>query len=99
MPRQITLSVNDVPIKLEVYVAEVVYHVVSALVLSLHDTGNIRDLTLTVDRGRVAIMLNGAPVSLKPFPMQIITDTLDGMVRHLKGVQGQVETLTATIHQ
>lgn len=99
MTRQLSLIVNDIPVQLDYYVEEVVYHVVSALVRSLRDTGDIRDLVMKVGGGNVEIILNGEPVSLKEFPKLIIKSTLDGMVFHLKGVNGPVEKLTATIRQ
>ncbi len=99
MTRQVSLTVNDVPIQLDYYVEEVVYHVVSALVRSLRDTGDIHDLVMKAGEGNVEITLNGEPVSLKEFPRLIIKSTLDGMVFHLKGVNGPVEKLTAIIKQ
>lgn len=99
MTRQVTLTVNDIQIKLDYYVEEFVYHIISAIVGSLRDTGEIRDLVLRVDNGHIEIILNGAPVSLKEFPMLIITSTLDGMTRHLKGVNSPLEKLVATIQQ
>lgn len=99
MTRQVSLTVNDVPIQLDYYVEEVVYHVVSALVRSLRDTGDIHDLVMKAGEGDVEITLNGEPVSLKEFPRLIIKSTLDGMVFHLKGVNGPVEKLTAIIKQ
>ncbi len=99
MSRQTSLTVNDVSIQLDYYVEEVVYHVVSALVKSLRDTGEIHDLVMKVEDTEVEIALNGEPVSLKEFPKLIIKSTLDGMVYHLKGVGGPVRKLTATIRQ
>jgi len=99
MTRQVSLTVNDVQIQLDYYVEEVVYHVVSALVRSLRDTGDIHDLVMKAGEGNVEITLNGEPVSLKEFPRLIIKSTLDGMVFHLKGVNGPVEKLTAIIKQ
>lgn len=100
MTRLITLTVNNKAINLDYYVREFVYHMLTGIVGSLRDTGDIKELTLTVDDdARVSITLNGEDVSLKEFPMLIIKSTLDGMLYHLKGVDGPVQSLVATIKQ
>jgi hypothetical protein len=94
-----TLSVNDVPIKLDYFVENYLFHVTSGILASLHDTGEIRELTLKVDNeGRVDIQLNGSQVELKYFPIEIIRSTLFGAIAPLKGVDGAVERLKLTIN-
>jgi hypothetical protein len=75
------------------------FHVVSGIMASLHDTGEINELTLNVDNeGQVDIQLNGGPVELKYFPIEIIRNTLFGAVAPLKGVEGApVNKLELTI--
>jgi hypothetical protein len=95
-----TLSVNDVPIKLDYFVEGYLFHVVSGIMASLHDTGEVNELTLNLDNdGQVEIRLNGSPVELKYFPIEIIRSTLLGIVAPLKGVEGApVERLELTIN-
>jgi len=65
----------------------------------LHDTGEIESLELSLDNeGQVSIKLNGADVSLKEFPNDIIKSTILGMVASLKGV-GEVDRLEITIRR
>lgn len=98
MTRQISLSVNDVPINLDYFVQEYLEHVVGGIVASLHDTGAIKSLTLSLDNeGKVTINLNGADVPLKYFPNDIIKGTLTGMVATLKGVEGEINRLEMAI--
>lgn len=97
MTRQISLSVNDVPIKLDYFVQDYIDHVVGGIVASLKDTGEIEDLELSIDNeGQVAINLNGADIPLSYFPVEIIRSTILGMVSTLKGV-GEVNRLEMTI--
>ena len=89
MTRQISLSVNDVPVELDYFVQEYIDHVVGGIVGSLKDTGEIESLQLSIDNeGQVTVNLNGADVPLKYFPMEIIRSTILGMVSTLKGVDG-----------
>ncbi len=97
MTRQVSLSVNDVPINLDYFVQDYVDHVVGGIVASLKDTGEIENLVLSIDNeGQVAINLNGADVPLSYFPNEIIRSTILGMVSTLKGV-GEVNRLELTI--
>ena len=97
MARQISLSVNDVPIKLDYFVQDYIDHVVAGILSSLKDTGEIDSLELAIDNeGQVTINLNGADVPLKYFPNDIIRSTILGMVSTLKGVE-EVNRLEMTI--
>ena len=98
MTREISLSVNDVPIKLDYFVAEYLDHVTGGILGSLHDTGEIVSLNLSIDNeGQVNIVLNGAEVPLKEFPNDIIKSTVMGMVAPLKGVEGGADRLEIII--
>jgi hypothetical protein len=99
MTRQVTLTVNQEPIQLDCYVDEFVYHIAGAITGSLRNTGEIKDLVIEAHSGRVTINLNGEDVSLKEFPMLIITSTLEGMLKHLKGVKGKPEDIVITVNQ
>jgi len=97
MAKQISLSVNDVPIKLDYFVQEYIDHVVGGIVASLNDTGEIESLELSINNeGRVTINLNSSDVSLKHFPNEMIKSTILGMVSTLKGV-GEVNRLQLSI--
>lgn len=97
MTRQVTLSVNDVPINLDYFVQNYIDHVVGGIVASLKDTGEIDSLNLSIDNeGQVAINLNGADVPISYFPNEIIKSTILGMVSPLKGVS-QIDRLEITI--
>jgi hypothetical protein len=98
MTRQVTLTVNDVPIKLDDFVGGYLEHVLIGIVGSLRGTGEIKHLELTVeDSATVRLRLNGEDVSLKPFPVLIISETLAGLVKPLKGVDRPLRTLHATL--
>jgi hypothetical protein len=98
MAKKVELSVNNIPIKLDYFVHEYLEKVMGGIIASLHDTGNIENLEMTVDnRGEVAISLNGADISLKEFPVQIIRSTIEGIVTPLKGVEGGVNTVEIKI--
>jgi len=99
MSRKVTLNVNDNPIELGFYVEQVVYHTAEGIIKSLQNTGDIKELELTAEKGKVTIILNGERVSLKKFPMLIITGILEGLVKHLKGVEGIPEKIEITVKQ
>ena len=84
--RQVSLSVNDVPIALDGFVQGYIYHVVSGILSSLKGTGEIQNVDLAVEEDRVLVLLNDAEVLLNPFTTRIIRNTLVGMVSALKGV-------------
>ena len=100
MAKKISLSVNNKPIKLDLFVEGYVYHVVNGIIASLKDTGAIKKLELDIDNaGDVKINLNGAEVPLSFFPVEIIRNTLAGLVSNLKGVDGKLKTLELKIAQ
>jgi hypothetical protein len=94
MSRKTSLTVNNVSIKLDYFVESYVFHVTSGIIASLNNTGPIKTLDLTLDdTGDIKIDLNGTGVPLKPFPVEIIRNTLAGMTANLKGVKGELKTL------
>jgi len=92
MTRQVSLSVNDAPIALDYFVQSFIDHTVSGMVETLEGTGEIKELSLSIDGDRVTLVLNGAPVPTNPFVSRIITGACRGMVSVLKGV-GEVTSL------
>jgi len=96
--RKTSLTVNNVPIKLDYFVESYVYHVSGGIIASLKDTGAIKTLTIVVDKsGQVKINLNGAEVPCNEFVTKIIYHTLAGMVATLKGVDSALKTLEIKI--
>jgi hypothetical protein len=100
MARKISLTVNENPIKLDYFVEGYVYHVTSGIIASLKETGVIKKLELDIDKtGDVKINLNGKDVPLSIFPVELIHNTLGGMVVNLKGVEGKLKTLAIRVEQ
>jgi len=100
MARNISLSVNNVPINLDYFVSEYLDSVVGGIVASLHDTGEIDSLELAINNeGQVSITLNNSEIPLKYFPNDIIKSTILGMVAPLKGVESteKIDTLEINI--
>ncbi len=98
MTRQVSLSVNSVPIDLDYFVENYIDHVIGGIIASLKDTGEINTLALTIDNeGQVTINLNGADVPLSYFPVEIIKSTIEGMVSTLKGVDRVISKLEISI--
>ena len=97
MTRQVSLSVNDVPINLECFIEEYLDHVIGGILGSLKDTEEIKSLALSINNeGQVTINLNDADVPIKYFPTEIIKSTILGMVSTLKGVD-EIDRLDITI--
>ena len=98
MARKVSLSVNNVPINLDYFVTQYLDSVAGGIISSLHDTGEIEELELTLDNsGNIKISLNNSDIPLKEFPIEIIRSTLLGMVAPLKGVNPEVNTLEISI--
>jgi hypothetical protein len=95
MAKNVTLSVNNVAINLDYFVSKYIESVVGGILASLHDTGEIDTLKLTIDNeGQVSITLNNSDVPLKYFPIDIIRSTVLGMITPLKGVES-IEDINA----
>ena len=100
MARNVSLTVNNMPINLDYFVTEYIDSVVGGIIASLHDTGEIDNLELSIDNdGQVSISLNNGDIPLKYFPNDIIKSTVLGMVAPLKGVDAAVDNLAITISQ
>ena len=96
MTRQVSLSVNDVPIALDYFVQGFIDHVVSGILASLKGTGEMEALDLSIEGDEVTIDLNDARVPLNPFVTEITKNIIVGMVSPLKGVS-EVKTLKLTV--
>ena len=86
MTVNLILTVNDLPIKTDYFVAGFIDHTVSGMIEALEGTGKIKKLNLIIDGDIVEINLNGAPIPVNAFTSKIIKATIFGMVSPLKGV-------------
>lgn len=87
MTREISLTVNDTPIKLDYFVAGYLDRVTSGILGSLKGAGEIKKIKLTIDKeGQVKINLNNANIPLNYFVEEIVRSTVKGMIEPLKGV-------------
>jgi len=84
--RQVSLSVNDVPIELDYFVQGFIDHVMGGMIAALKDTGEIRSLDVSILGDTVTINLNNATVATNPFVNRVTRNTIVGMVSSLKGV-------------
>ena len=94
---KVSLSVNDVPIKLDGFVREFVIKVTSGIVATLKGTGEIQSLNLSIRGEAVKINLNGYLVSVIPFVSEFIRNTVIGMVSPLKGVVQPIDRLEISV--
>ncbi len=100
MAKKVSLTVNNVSIKLDSFVETYVYHVADGIVASLKDTGAYKKLELNVEEnGDVKLVFNGTDNPLNFFVTEIVRNTLTGMVSNLKGVTGKVKTINLSISQ
>jgi hypothetical protein len=53
-------------------------------------------MELYLERGDVKLFVSGNELSLTPFPKDIITNTITGLVSSLKGV-GKIDSLKITV--
>ncbi len=93
---QVSLLVNDVPIRIEGFVKEFIEQVMNGIVATLKGTEEIQSLKLSIKGEATQINLNGAPVPVILFVGEFIRNTVIGMVSPLKGV-GQIDRLEISI--
>ena len=86
MTRQVSLSVNDVPIKLDYFVQGFIDHTTGGMISALEGTGEIKNLDFSIEGDKVTINLNNTLVPINSFVNKIIRNTIVGMVSPLKGV-------------
>ena len=84
--RQVSLSVNDVPIELDYFVQGFTDHTISGMLSALEGTGEIETLDISIEEDKVTLNLNNAVVPINPFVNKIISNTIVGMVSSLKCV-------------
>ena len=86
MTVNLKLTVNDVPIQTDYFVAGFIDHTTGGIIESLEGTGKIKELNLSIDGDKVTVNLNGAHIPTNVFASKIIRSTIFGMVLPLKGV-------------
>jgi hypothetical protein len=87
MTKEVSLTVNETPIKLDYFVAGYLDHVTGGIVGALKGTGEIKKVKLTIDKqGQVKMSLNNANVPLNYFVEEIVRSTMKGVIAPLKGV-------------
>lgn len=94
--RQVSLSVNDVPIPLDGFAQSFTDHVVQGILAGLKGAGEIHKVSLSINGDAVAINLDNAPVPINPFVNKITRNTIIGMVSSLRGVS-QIDRLEISI--
>ena len=86
MTKQVSLSVNDVPIETDYFVQGFIDHTTGGMISALEGTGEIKNLDVSIEGDKVTINLNNTLVPLNSFANKIIRNTIVGMVSPLKGV-------------
>ena len=99
MTINLSLTVNDAPIKTDHFVAGFIDCTVSGMMEALKGTGKIKNLSLIIENDNVVVNLNGAPVPINVFTSRIIRNTTIGMVSDLKGVNGAVKKISIVINK
>ena len=99
MTVNLILTVNDLPIKTDYFVAAFIDHMVSGMIESLEGTGTINKLHLIIEGDIVDINLNGVTVPVNTFTGKIIRATIIGMVSPLKGVNGAIKKLSIVLNK
>jgi hypothetical protein len=94
----LNLTVNEIPIKTDHFVAGFVEHTISGMIESLEGAGKIKDLTLTIDDETVSVELNGEKLQTNVFASRIIKSTVAGMLAPLKGVS-DIKKVTVIINK
>jgi len=92
------LTVNEIPIQTDHFVAGFVEHTISGMIESLEGASKIKDLTLMIDGDAVAIELNGKKLQTNVFASRIIKSTVAGMLAPMKGVSA-VKKVTVNINK
>jgi hypothetical protein len=100
MSRKVSLQVNENPIELNPFVEAYVYYIAEGIINSLKDTKPIKTLDIDIDSdGLLTVDLNGNGVPVNEFVMEIVRNTLAGMVSNLKGVDEPMRTLLISVKQ
>jgi hypothetical protein len=100
MSRKVSLLVNEKPIVMNPFVEGYVYYIAEGIVNSLKDTEPIKTLNLDIDSdGLLTVTLNSNGVPVNEFVMEIVRNTVSGMISNLKGVDEAMSTLSISVKQ
>lgn len=99
MTVQLSLTVNDIPIKTDYFVEAFIDHTACGMIESLEGTGKIKDLNLSIDGSQVSINLNGSAVPVNEFVIKIFKSTFNGMLDPLKGVTKPIKKVNLIIRK
>ena len=98
MGRQISVTVNDMPISMGRFVEGFVEHTVTGMMASLDGIGEISRLDIAINHDDVTITINGEQVQITAFVAQITRSTIIGMISTLHGV-GLIERVNISVIQ
>jgi len=83
---KVKAHIGDRQIDLNEFVETYIGNVFTGVANSLRGVKLVRRLEFTVDNGNVAITADGDPVDLNGFAAQIVNDTVNAALKHLKGL-------------
>jgi hypothetical protein len=86
METELKLSVNDIEIKTDYFVKEFTEHTAIGMMGGLRDTGEVKELKLSIDEGTVTIVINGRSIPVNEFASRIIISTTEGLLKPMKGI-------------
>ena len=99
MTVNLNLTVNDVAINTDYFVARFINHTISGMVESLEGTGRVKELDLTIEDDLLSIQLNGRSVPVNDFVTKIFKSTLQGVLSPLKGVTSAIRKVDIRIRK
>jgi len=94
--QKVSLSVNDEPVPVEDFIQKFIERVITGMLTVLKETGEIKDIHLSIKGDIVDININKSPISINPFVNKFIRNTVIGMVSSLKGV-GRIDRLEISV--
>lgn len=86
METELRLLVNDIQIKTDYFVKEFTEHTAIGMMGGLRDTGEVKELKLSIQEGVVSININGRPIPVNEYATRIIITTTEGLLKPMKGV-------------
>jgi hypothetical protein len=86
METELRLLVNDIQIKTDYFVKEFTEHTAIGMMGGLRDTGEVKELNLSIKEGVVSININGRPIPVNEYATRIIITTTEGLLKPMKGV-------------
>jgi hypothetical protein len=86
MAAEITLTVNDVKIKMVHFVADFTEATVLGMMHGLKGVDEVQDLKLSIDQDKAAIKINNQEIPLNEYATRIVISTMKGLLEPLTGV-------------